>query len=207
MKHTCQEKKEEKKRVFEYMHSVADLSVKNIGIIWKTGIFIAILFVAFFVASYFVDDNVLAWLTFLMPLGAYLISRKYRVRKTTADMQFHQIWQAMWGIAAAITFVFLFSKYLALYGLFVVYYITITLGVFILYDLMRVQYAGMVLCGATGIALMGFKLALDPECTMRWCLGTFILFDVVLFILGGAAMQWQVKNHVMNPINFPQSEG
>lgn len=204
MKHTSQEKIEEKKRVFEYMHSVVDLSVENTGIVWKTGIFIAILLVALFVASYYVGDNVIAWLTFLMPLGAYLISRKYRVRETTADMQFHQIWQAMWGIAAIMAFVFLFFHYLAFYGLFIVYYITITLGIFILFDLMRVQYAGMVLCAACGIALTGFKVAMDPGTSMGWCLGTFIIFDVFTFILGGATMLWQVKNRIKNPINFPQ---
>ena len=139
MKHTTQEKIEEKKRVFEYMHSVADLSVENIGIVWKSGVFLTVLLTALFIATYYVSDNVIAWLTFLMPLGAYLISRKYRVRKTTADIQFHQIWECMWCIAAAMAFVFLYANSLMLYGLFVVYYISITLGLFILYELMRVR--------------------------------------------------------------------
>ena len=206
MKRTKQEMKEEKDRVDEYMHSVADLSVQNVTIIWKTGIFIALLFVALFVASYYVSDNAIAWLTYLMPLGAYLLSRRYRIRKTIIDIQFQQIWQSMWGIAAPLAFVPLFYKDLSVYGVFIVYYIAILIGLFIHYDLMRARYAAIVMCGGCGIALSGFRTALEPETTMRWCLGTFILFDVIVFMLSGAAMQWQVKNRVVNPVNFPQSK-
>ena len=47
-------------------------------------------------------------------------------------------------------------------------------------------------------------MALDPEMTMRWCLANFIIFDVIAFLFSGAVMQWQVKNRIKNPINFPQ---
>ena len=204
MRRTEQEIKGENKLVYEYMHSTADLSVENVSIIWKTGIFIALLFVVLFVASYYVSDNTIAWLLYLMPLGAYLLSRRYRIRKTIIDIQFQQIWQNMWGIAAPLAFVPLFYKDISVYGVFVVYYIVILIGLFILYDLMRVRYAAIVICGGCGIALSGFRTALEPETTIRWCLGTFILFDVIVFMLSGAAMQWQVKNRVANPVNFPQ---
>ena len=204
MRRTEQEIKGENKLVYEYMHSTADLSVENVSIIWKTGIFIALLFVVLFVASYYVSDNTIAWLLYLMPLGAYLLSRRYRIRKTIIDIQFQQIWQNMWGIAAPLAFVPLFYKDISVYGVFVVYYIAILIGLFILYDLMRVRYAAIVICGGCGIALSGFRTALEPETTIRWCLGTFILFDVIVFMLSGAAMQWQVKNRVANPVNFPQ---
>ena len=204
MKRTSQELKEEKKRVFNYMHTIANLSVENTSIIWKTGIFIAVLLAALFAASYYVSDKTIAWLTCLMPIGAYLISRKYRIRKSDADIQFQEIWKSMWGIAAAMTFPPLFYEDLSVYGIFVAYYIAISMGMFILYDLMRVQYAAILFCGSVGIALTGFRYALAPDATMRWSLVNFFMFDIVLFLLSGAAMRWQVKNRIKNPVNFPE---
>ena len=63
MKRTPQELEEEKMRVSDYMHATADLSVENANIVWKTGIFIAILLAALFASSYYVSDNTIALLT------------------------------------------------------------------------------------------------------------------------------------------------
>lgn len=206
MKRTSQEIYEEKKRVCDYMHSAPDLSIENTNIVWKTGIFVGLLFIALFIASYYVSNNIIAWLMYLMPIGAYLIARKYRVRKTFTDMQFHMVWKYIWGVAVVGAFVPHFYKDLSVYGIFLVYYVIITFGLLILYELMRVQYASAVMCGACGIAIMGIQVAIDPETTIRWCLGTFFLFDVITILLSGLVMKWQVKNHVANPINFPKQK-
>ena len=204
MKRTPQKIKEEKKRVFDYMHTVADLSVENTTIVWKTGIFIAVLFAVLFGASYYVSDKIIAWLTYLMPIGAYFISRINRVRKTSADIQFHQIWQNMWGIAAVTAFLTHGFKDLSMCSLFVAYYIALATGIIILYELMRIRYAATVFVTSCGFCMYGIQMALDPEMTMRWCLANFIIFDVIAFLFSGAAMRWQVKNRIKNPINFPQ---
>ncbi len=204
MKRTPQELKEEKQRVSNYMHTIADLSVENTGIVWKTGTFIAVLFAALFVASYYVSDHTIVWLIYLMPIGAYFISRKYRVRKSDADIQFQQIWLDMWVIAAAMTIPTLLLEELSVYSIFVVYYIALTIGIFILQDLMRTRYSAMIVVGSFGIALSGFRLGLDPDVSIRLYLVNFFIFDILLFVMSGAAMRWQVKNRIKNPVNFPE---
>ena len=205
MKRTLQDQKEEKKRVFDYMHTAVDLNIQNVKIVWKTGAYIAILFAALFVASYYVSEQVIAWLIYLMPLGAYLVSRRYRVRKTEADIQFHLMWQNMWGIAAGLAiFPYFFALKLAVGPILLIYYISLMVGLVMLFESMRVRYASMVLCASCGIGVTGARLILESEGTIRAYLALAILFYVISFMIGGAAMQWQVKNRIKNPINFPQ---
>ena len=204
MKKTSLEKQEERKLVSDYMNTVADLSVENTRIVWMAGLYIAVLLGALMVASYYVSVQTLAWLVYLMPLGAFMISRKYRIRRTVADIQFHLIWQNMWGMAAVLAIVPCLYDGLSVNGIFAVYYIVLAVGTVVFLELMRLRYASIVFALAIGIVLTGIRTALDDETSIRWCLGSFFLFDLILFLLSGVAMQWQVKNRVKNPVNFPQ---
>ena len=205
MKKTKQEKIEEKKRVFDYMHTVADLNVQNTKIVWKTGIYIAALFVALFIASYFVSDHLIGWLTFLMPAGAALIAKNNKVRKTPSDIQFYLGWQNMWGMAAALAFIVCADKDIPVYVMFAVYYVSLVTALAMLFESMRVRYASVVFCAAAcGVVLTGIQIALEVETTMQWCLGIFFFFDLAALLIGGFVMQWQVKKNIKNPINFPR---
>ncbi len=62
----------------------------------------------------------------------------------------------------------------------------------------------MIVVGSFGIALSGFRLGLDPDVSIRLYLVNFFIFDILLFVMSGAAMRWQVKNRIKNPVNFPE---
>lgn len=206
MKRTTAEKEEEKRFVFEYNHTPADLSLENTQIVWKTGLFIAILFLALFIASSYVSEKTIYWLTYLMPVGALLIARKDRIRKTHSDIQFHTVWMDMWGMSGALALAFgLFDDHSILI-MFGMYYATLIIGLMILFEMMRMRYASLPLIAASGIAVTGLQESIDPEGSIRACLAVFILFDVFAILISGFVMQWQVKNHIQNPINFPQEK-
>lgn len=204
MKRTSTEKEEEKRFVFEYNHTPADLSIENTKIVWKTGIYVAILFAALFIASYYVSERVIGWLTLLMPLGTVLIDRKDRVRKTHSDIQFHTAWTVLWGMSGVFPFVLMIFNDLPIVTMFGLYYVTLILGFLMLFEMMRMRYASLPLTAATGIAANGLRESIDPEATIQACLVVFILFDIFAVWIGGVVMQWQIKRHIQNPINFPQ---
>lgn len=92
----------------------------------------------------------------------------------------------------------------SVYSIFVFYYIVIIIGVYILYDLMRIQYAVMLVFCACAVALTGFRYGMEPEASIRLCLVNFFMFDIVVFLWSGAVMRWQVKKRIKNPVNFPE---
>ena len=206
MKHTSTEKEEEKRFVFEYNYTPANLSIENTKIVWKTGIFIAILFTVLFIASYYASEKVICWFTYLMPIGAILIARKDRIRKTHSDIQFHSAWMNMWGMSGA------FALILSMYNeqpetsIFGIYYVTLVTGFIMLLEMLRMRYASLPLVVSCGISATGLRASIDPEGSIQVCIISFILFDVFAIIIGGAVMQRQVKKQIKNPINFPQQK-
>ena len=206
MKRTPAEKEEEKRFVFEYNHTPANLSLGNTKIVWKTGIYIALLFIALFIASYYVSEKVICWLTFLMPIGALVIARMGRIRKTYDDIQFHTAWTDLWGMSGALALVPSMVDDLPILSMFGMYYATLIVGFIMLLEMMRMRYASLPLIAASGIAATGLRESIDPEGTIRGCLVFFILFNLLAILIGGFVMQWQVKKHIQNPINFPQEK-
>ena len=206
MKRTPEEKEEEKRLVFDYTHNPANLSLENTKIVWKSGIYIALLFIALFVASYHVSEKVICWLSYLMPVGALVIARAGRIRKTHSDIQFHTAWMNMWGMSGALAIVLSMHDSLPVRSIFGMYYATLIIGLIMLFEMLRMRYASLPLIAASGIAATGLRESIDPESSIRACMAVFIFFDVFAILIGGFVMQWQVKKHIPNPVNFPQEK-
>ena len=196
----------DKRETFLFLNTPANLHIKNCSILWKTGVANIVIAMALCLVSYYVDEDYVTWLTLLMPLAALLIERKERVHVSTDDVLFHVGWTNAWGVTAGLAFVGCFWNGLPANGIFLIYYISMLTALAVFVEMLRVRYVALPLCASIGIAFSSFRFVSDPELTIRAGLVAFSFFSLISLVIGGAVMQWQIKNHVKNPINFPDEK-
>lgn len=195
-------KEEESLRLIARMISEnrARLSNRNSDILWMTGVASVLICVGMLVLRKYLPDSQVMWFTFLIPVSAWLIDFRYRERrvKTFLDEMFHAAWMYMWLFPALLSGIYLFSYDGNYNVVFLIYLASLFVGLVIILEvLLKLRYASSCLIGGCSMAYL-YVTSMDDS--IGYGILSFMLFCLVALVLGGCAMQWQVKRRIKNPV-------
>ena len=198
------EKELEKQAVAAFLLRPVKLHAKNRILMLQMGVVNALMLAALIAVSYYVEERTVMALTMMMPAVDFFMARYKRVRTSAEDCLFHE----GWSIVCVFLFILAFSGWFAeefpVNGVFLMYMFVELVALALLFVLTRLNYASAMLVGSVSFIYPMFSYSVDPECSIQLGLVMLSLFNFWSFILAGAVMNWQVKNQVKNPINFPQ---
>ena len=178
----------------------ACLSRRNSDILWMTGVASVLICIGMLVLRKYLSDFQVMWFTFLIPASAWLIAFRYRERRVTTflDEMFHAAWMYTWLFPALLSGVYLFLYEGNYNVVFLIYLASLFVGLFIMLEvLLKLRYASSCLIGGCSMAYL-YVSSMDSS--IGYGILSFILFCLVALVLGGCAMQWQVKHRIKNPV-------